>query len=167
MRSLAKLLSLYSNVTMVFVYPPHPKLELSEDLQEYLDNAGVEVIKENRLEDVIDKIDVLYMTRIQHEHDHGDLYDEEALRACQLNSDLVAKMRDYAAILHPFPRDGRNPEIPFEIDTDPRAMYFEQSYNGMWVRAALLCHLFHQSAEVYYFYEKKFTGRHDYNEKVL
>ncbi len=166
-RSLAKLLSLYKNVTMYFVHPPHPKLELSADLAEFLSKADVEIYQEHRLENVLDKIDVLYMTRIQHEHDHGDEYDEEAMKACQLTADGVTKMRDYAAILHPFPRDGRNPEIEFEIDNDPRAMYFEQSYNGMWVRAALLSHLFRVDSEVYYFYEKKFSERHNYNEGVL
>lgn len=166
-RSLAKLLALHKDVKMYFVYPPHPKLALSPDLEEYLLNAGVKIEQEHRLVDVIDKIDVLYMTRIQHEHDHDDQYNEEEMRACQLNEDLVVQMKDYAAILHPFPRDGRNPEIPFEIDTDPRAMYFEQSYNGMWVRAALLNHLFRMDSEVYHYYEKNFTARHDYNESVL
>lgn len=166
-RSLAKLLSLYDNVTMYFVFPPHEKLALSADLESFLLDAGVTVYQEHRLRDVIDKIDVLYMTRIQHEHDHGDNYNKKDMKECQLSTDLVAQMKDYAAILHPFPRDGRNPEIPFEIDPDSRARYFEQSYNGMWARAALLSHLFHMDSEIYHYYEKKFSGHHDYNEGVL
>ncbi len=156
-RSLANLLALYENVTMVFIYPPHPKLELSADLREYLLEKEVRVQEGNRLEDVIGDVDVLYMTRIQHEHDQGDEYDEDAIRACHLTTDLVAAMKEYAAIMHPFPRNGRDPEIPFEIDDDPRAMYFEQSHNGLWVRAALLGYLFNVDGKVYSEHEKMFA----------
>jgi aspartate carbamoyltransferase len=166
-RSLAQLLALYRNVTMHFVYPPHPKLRLSDDLRQYLMTAGVKITEGDDVAEVIRDIDVLYMTRIQHEHDQGDHYDEEALRKCMLTPDLVARMKDYAAILHPFPRNGMNPEIPFEIDNDPRARYFEQSQSGMWVRAALLSYLFSVDAEVYSHHEKMFSERHDYNERVL
>jgi aspartate carbamoyltransferase len=166
-RSLASLLTLYKDVTMVFVYPEHPKLRLSDDLRDYLLEKGVHIEERHRLTDVIRDVDVLYMTRIQHEHDQGDLYDSDAIRACHLTSDLVTQMRDYAAIMHPFPRNGRDPEIPFEIDEDPRAMYFEQSHNGLWVRAALLGYLFNVDGKVYSEHEKMFARKHDYNLGVL
>src|SRR5436190_5372620 len=70
-RSLAQLLALYKNVTMHFVYPPHPRLEMSDDLREYLLTAGVKITEGHSLKAVIGDIDVLYMTRIQHEHDKG------------------------------------------------------------------------------------------------
>jgi aspartate carbamoyltransferase len=169
-RSLATLLTLYNNVKMYFVYPPHPKLALSSELRDALLDLAKErgkhltIADSHRLSDVIDDVDVLYMTRIQREHDRGEQYRPEDLKACQLTSDLVARMRDYAAIMHPFPRNGRDPEIPFEIDDDPRAFYFEQSHNGMWVRAALLCYLFNVDGEVYGEHERRFARRHDYNE---
>lgn len=166
-RSLATLLALYKNVTMIFVYPPHPKLELSRDLREFLEERHVRVEEKHRLSEVIRDVDVLYMTRIQHEHDQGDHYDEEAIRACHLTTELVAQMRDYAAIMHPFPRNGRDPEIPFEVDDDARAMYFEQSHNGLWVRAALLGYLFNVDGKVYSEHEKMFARKHDYNMGVL
>jgi aspartate carbamoyltransferase catalytic subunit len=166
-RSLATLLSLYDDVTMHFLYPPHPKLELSADLRDFLQDRGVRVKEAHTLKEVIRDIDVLYMTRIQREHDTDEQYDAEALRECQLTTDLVHEMKDYAAILHPFPRNGRDPEIPFEIDDDPRAMYFEQSHNGKWVRAALLAYLFNVDGEIYGEHEKMFSKRHDYNEAVL
>jgi aspartate carbamoyltransferase len=166
-RSLAKLLALYEDVTMVFVYPPHPKLQLSDDLRDYLEDRRVRVIEGHRLSEFIRDIDVLYMTRIQHEHDQGDQYDPDAIRACQLNTDLVPQMKEYAAIMHPFPRNGRDPEIPFDIDDDPRAMYFEQSHNGLWVRAALLGYLFNVDGKVYSEHERMFARRHDYNLGVL
>ena len=166
-RSLSYLLALYRNIKMHFVYPPHPKLQLSDDLREHLLRSGVTVTEGHNLKDVIGDIDVLYMTRIQHEHDKGDHYDEEALKECMLTPDLVARMKEYAAIMHPFPRNGKCPEIPFEIDHDPRAHYFDQSRNGMWVRAALISYLFNADAEVYSYHEKMFAERHDYNLGVL
>jgi aspartate carbamoyltransferase catalytic subunit len=166
-RSLATLLALYENITMYFVYPPNPKLTLSPDLKDFLLERKVQVIETHRLDQVIEDVDVLYMTRIQREHDVNDDYDPEDLKACQLSSELVARMKDYAAILHPFPRNGRDPEIPFEIDGDPRAWYFEQSNNGMWVRAALLGYLFGVDSEIFTKHETLFAKRHDYNEEAL
>ena len=166
-RSLATLLSLYDNVTMHFIYPPHPKLQISADLRDFLLEKGVKIHEGHALQDVIRDIDVLYMTRIQTEHDKNAAYDLDSLNACKLTDDLVAQMKEYAAILHPFPRNGRDPEIPFTVDDDPRAMYFEQSNNGMWVRAALLCYLFGVDGEVYSEHEKRFARKHDYNEAVL
>lgn len=166
-RSLATLLALYNDVTMHFIYPPHPKLQMSPDLREFLLDRKVRFYEGHDLAEVIRDIDVLYMTRIQREHDKEEHYDEEALAKCRLTTELVDDMKDYAAILHPFPRNGRDPEIPFETDDDPRAMYFEQSYNGMWVRAALLAYLFNVDGEVYSEHEKVFARHHDYNEGVL
>jgi aspartate carbamoyltransferase len=166
-RSLATLLSLYEGVRMYFIYPPHPKLQMSDDLREFLTEKGIPFDEAHSLKQVIGEIDMLYMTRIQHEHDAGDHYDPELLKECQLTTDLVHQMKDYAAIMHPFPRNGRDPEIPFEIDDDPRAMYFEQSHNGMWVRAALLAYLFDVDGEIFGEHERMFSKRHDYNEAVL
>ena len=85
------------------------------------------------------------MTRIQREHNSDETEAEIAsidLSPFKLNRDRVASMKSYAPILHPFPRDSIVGEIPTEIDSDPRAMYFRQARNGMWARAALLVHLF-------------------------
>jgi aspartate carbamoyltransferase catalytic subunit len=167
-RSLATLLAkCYENLKMVFIYPPHPKLALSSDLRDYLLERRVKVYEGHDLQEVIGDIDVLYMTRIQHEHDRDDRYDPGTLKNCQLRPEQAAAMKEYAAIMHPFPRNGRDPEIPFEIDDDPRAMYFEQSHNGMWVRAALLSYLFNVDGEITSEHERVFSKTHDYNVGVL
>ena len=72
-------------------------------------------------------------------------------------------MRPYAPILHPFPRDQHFGEIPPEIDADPRAMYFRQARNGMWVRAALLAHLLDADGAIDRYYHRKFNERHEYS----
>ena len=50
-------------------------------------------------------------------------------------------------------------EIPIEIDSDPRAMYFRQARNGMWVRAALLVHLFDEADNLYFAYSDVMKSR--------
>ena len=66
-------------------------------------------------------------------------------------------MKSYAPILHPFPRDQHFGEIPPEIDDDPRAMYFRQARNGMWIRAALLAHIFNVDHQISRFFHEHST----------
>jgi len=162
-RSLAELLAGYEGVTLAFVAPRHPTLSLGDDLRERLASRGIRIFEVDSLEEPIDgrplieQVDALYMTRIQKEH--NDPADEAAFATIdfsryKLTRELVARMKSYAPILHPFPRDQHFGEIPPEIDADPRAMYFRQARNGMWIRAALLAHIFnvdHQIAR--YFHE--------------
>jgi aspartate carbamoyltransferase catalytic subunit len=161
-RSLAALLAQYADVTLVFVAPDHPALRLGNDLRRRLDQRGVRMVELESLESPLDgapaieQFDALYMTRIQKEHSLAT--DEPAFARIdfsqyKLTTELVRRMKPYAPILHPFPRDQHFGEIPPEIDDDPRAMYFRQARNGMWVRAALLAHLFnvdHQVARYYH-----------------
>ena len=150
-RSLAALLAQYEGVTLVFIAPKCPTLALRDDLRQRLAKQGVRMFEVESFHEqidgrcVIEQIDALYMTRIQSEHNNPD--DEAAFQAIdfsnyKLTRELVARMKRYAPILHPFPRDQHFGEIPPEIDDDPRAMYFRQARNGMWIRAALLAHLF-------------------------
>ncbi len=118
----------------------------------------------------IEAVDCLYMTRIQREHDTTE--DIEGYRNIDLSKyclsrELVNRMKDYAPILHPFPRDSRIGEIPTDIDTDPRAMYFHQVRNGMWIRAALLAYLFDVDQRIASRFRKDFEEFHDYNIGVL
>src|SRR5205823_11751336 len=139
-RSLAYLLAQTQGARMRFVAPPHPKLQLSRDLKEFLLGRGVEVSEHSRLVEVIDEADALDMTRVQNGHNtdaDASLLDSDALERIRLTSELADRMKEYAIILHPFPH---NQELPPELDENPRSRYFEQAVNGMWCRAALLAH---------------------------
>ncbi|MCA9117042.1 MAG: hypothetical protein KDA79_18350 [Planctomycetaceae bacterium] len=176
-RSLAQLLSRWNNITMYFIAPDHPRLRLGADLKNRLLDAGVRVHEVQSFDDagedgrpVIESVDCLYMTRVQQEHDKGheaDAYAGADMTRYRLNRELVNRMKDYAAILHPFPRDSRVGEIPTEIDNDPRAMYFRQARNGMWARAALLAFLFDVDGRIASRFQKDFSDFHDYNVGVL
>lgn len=150
-RSLAALLANYEGVKLIFIAPDDPTLSLSDDLRRRLRERNVKVVEVDSLEEsvdgapVIEQVDALYMTRIQKEHNNTAdeaKFAQLDLSRYKLNSELVARMKPYAPILHPFPRDQHFGEIPPEIDDDPRAMYFRQARNGMWIRAALLASIF-------------------------
>jgi len=161
-RSLAALLAQYAGVTLVFVAPDHPILRLGSDVRLRLEQRGVRMVEIESLDSPLDgapaieQFDALYMTRIQKEHNLAADEMEFAridFSKYKLTPELVRRMKPYAPILHPFPRDQHFGEVPPEIDNDPRAMYFRQARNGMWVRAALLAHLFnvdHQVARYYH-----------------
>lgn len=164
-RSLVELLSLFQDVTMYFIAPEHETLKLDVDLRSRLVDAGVNLHEFDSLDATLDgvpileRIDCLYMTRIQREHNSSQQEAEiDALDLSQyrLSVDRVSRMKTYAPILHPFPRDSVVQEIPTEIDQDPRAMYFRQARNGMWARAALLVHLFDVVDDLHYLYDKAF-----------
>lgn len=172
-RSLAMLLALYENVRLVFVAPDHPKLAMKEDLRERLADRNVRFYEVDSFEEkldgkpVIEQLDALYMTRIQKEHnDPADAASFAAIdfsKYC-LSSELVSRMKEFAPILHPFPRDQHFGEIPPEIDNDPRAMYFRQARNGMWIRAALLAHVFDADRLISRHFLTEYVERHNYNE---
>jgi len=155
-RSLSTLLSLWPDVTIYFIYPDYAKLAPYEDMLTRLREAGVRVEHSHALGEVVDQLDVLYMTRIQHEHDTDEdraFFETYRHEDFCLTPELLTPMKDYCAIMHPFPR---NEEIPFEIDSDPRAMYFRQARNGMWIRAALLAHIFDVDGRIVNFYQKNY-----------
>jgi len=160
-RSLAELLAGYEGVTLAFVSPRHPTLMLGDDLRQRLAARNVRIFEVDSLEEpiegrpVIEQVDALYMTRIQKEHDRpADVasFADIDFSRYKLTRELVSRMKSYAPILHPFPRDQHFGEIPPEIDDDPRAMYFRQARNGMWIRAALLAHIFNVDHQISRFF---------------
>jgi len=173
-RSLASLLANYEGVTLIFVSPGDPTLALRDDLRTRLLDRGVKILEVGSFDDsidgvpVIEALDALYMTRIQKEHNTPG--EDEKLAALDLSRykltpELTARMKTYAPILHPFPRDQHFGEIPPEIDNDPRAMYFRQARNGMWIRAALLASIFGVDHQIDRFFHDQYSERHHYNEE--
>ncbi len=172
-RSLASLLANYKGVTLIFVAPNDPTLALKDDLRRRLTDRGVRLVEVESFEEhvdgksVIEQLDALYMTRIQKEHNNSDdeaHFAQLDLSHCKLTTRLVARMKTYAPILHPFPRDQHFGEIPPEIDDDPRAMYFRQARNGMWVRAALLATVFGVEHQISRFFHDEYSEWHNYND---
>ncbi|SPE44996.1 Aspartate carbamoyltransferase [Candidatus Sulfotelmatobacter sp. SbA7] len=133
-RSLAYLLAKFERVKLFFVSPP--QLQMKPDILDYLDEHGVRYELESEIDRVIGEVDVVYQTRIRPERVRDtDGRENEGLRRYAIDSTVVQRMKPDALILHPLPR---TVELDKSVDADPRAMYFRQAMNGLYVRMALL-----------------------------
>lgn len=135
--SLLPLLSLYKGVTIRLVSPA--ALALPEADKEELRKNNIAFEETADLAEAAKTADVIYMTRIQKER-FGDASEYERLKDSYiLGLDTLALMKGKAIIMHPLPRIN---EIAPEVDADPRAAYFRQAKNGLYVRMALLRSIF-------------------------
>jgi aspartate carbamoyltransferase catalytic subunit len=133
-RSLAYLLSKFRGVTIYFVAPP--LLKMKEDILEHLRERNVSFVEETVLDKVLPEVDVVYQTRVQKERFGDRIADYEKCRGVYIiNQDSLRLMKPKSIIMHPLPR---LEEITMEVDEDPRAAYFRQAQNGLYVRMALL-----------------------------
>jgi aspartate carbamoyltransferase catalytic subunit len=128
-RSLAYLLAKFERIKMYFVSPP--ETQMKHDILAYLDEHGVQYVQESDLDRVVSEADVVYQTRIRPER----LCDRAALQRYAIDSSVLRQMKADALILHPLPR---TVELDKSVDDDPRALYFRQARNGLYVRMALL-----------------------------
>jgi aspartate carbamoyltransferase catalytic subunit len=130
--SLTRLLVQY-DVKLTFVSPEILRLTL--DLMNAVREAGLPVHETYNVADVIEDVDVLYVTRVQKERFSDIDQYNEVQGFYSITPALMARARERMIVMHPLPRVG---EIDPAVDTDPRAAYFRQMYNGMLVRMALL-----------------------------
>lgn len=128
-RSLAYLLAKFERVKIFFVSPP--ELQMKPDILAYLDEHGVRYEIESDIERVVGEVDVVYQTRIRPERISGG----QGVKRFAIDSTVLEKMKRNALILHPLPR---TVELDKTVDDDPRALYFRQAANGLYVRMALL-----------------------------
>lgn len=135
-RSLSVLLAMYSKVHQIFVAPQ--EFQIGGDVLKHLTTSGTSWELSSDLESVMPRADAVYMTRVQDEWDDSSSQKVDISRYC-LSAEMLKAMKQSAVIMHPLPR--RN-EIPTEIDHDPRAMYWRQMRNGMWIRVALISRIF-------------------------
>ncbi|MDZ7815792.1 MAG: aspartate carbamoyltransferase [Planctomycetota bacterium] len=147
-RSLAQLLTNFEDIEMYFVAPP--ELQIESDITDILDERGVKWQKADKLEDVVPLIDAVYMTRLQDEWDDKGESRNIDFADFNFSKKLLKQLKPSAVIMHPLPR--RN-EIPDEIDNDPRAVYWRQVRNGMWIRAALFATIFRRDDVISDYYE--------------
>ncbi len=128
-RSLARLLSLYKGNRITFVSVP--ELQADPQLRAELEKAGLSFTMTDDMLTALATADVVYWTRLQKER----LADSEVESHFVIDKTALAAMQHDAIIMHPLPRVG---EITDDVDSDPRAKYFEQAQNGLYIRAALL-----------------------------
>jgi aspartate carbamoyltransferase catalytic subunit len=128
-RSLTYLLAKFDRVKLFFVSPP--ELQMKPDILEYLDEHGIQYEIASDINRVVGEVDVVYQTRIRPDR----MRDSANLQQFAIDSAVLNRMKSDALILHPLPR---TVELDKSVDDDPRALYFRQARNGLFVRMALL-----------------------------
>jgi len=136
-RSLAYLMKNYEKVKLVFVSPDDFKMD--DDIKSHLDEHKVEWVETDSLRDALPELDAVYMTRLQSEHDVASESKSFDYQKFSFGVKDLQLLPEQAIIMHPLPRGG---ELALEVDEDPRAMYWRQERNGMWMRVAALLKVF-------------------------
>lgn len=135
--SLITAMSRYKNIKFILISPE--ELVIPEYVKkEVLEKNHIEWCETRDIEEYIDKLDILYMTRVQKERFFNE---EDYLRLKDyyiLNEEKLEKAKDDLAILHPLPRVN---EISTDVDDDKRACYFKQVEYGKYIRMALILKL--------------------------
>jgi len=130
--SLTRLLCLY-DTQFTFVSPE--MLRLPREIVDELEASGHRYAEQRELGDAIGEIDVLYVTRVQKERFEDPEQYEQLKDVYVVDPELLSHAKQDMIVMHPLPRVY---ELSMEVDDDPRAAYFRQMENGMYIRMALL-----------------------------
>jgi len=155
-RSLALMLSkLPKEEALKFYFVAPSNYQIKDDILEQLKKENIDYELTDNWEELMSKIDIVYMTRLQNEHDKKNwLYylknklgisPDNARSNYIINKNNINKLKPDCKIMHPLPR---RLEIGIEVDKDNRAVYWEQVENGMWVRVALIALLFKKEKQI-------------------
>ena len=135
--SLIKAISRYDNIKFVLISPEELKVP-DYIINEVMIKNGIQFEEAEKMEDVIDKLDILYMTRVQRERFFNEQDYIRLKDSYILDNEKMRLASPNMIVLHPLPRVN---EIAYEVDSDSRAYYFNQAQNGMYVRMALITKL--------------------------
>lgn len=125
--------STHFNQRLYFVSPS--SLEMPKSICDELREKQIKFTYHKDIDEVLDKIDILYMTRIQEERFPHKFEYEQVKNSYVLKPEHLKRAKKNLRVLHPFPRLN---EIDREVDRTPYAYYFEQAQNGLFIRQALL-----------------------------
>ena len=132
--SLVAAMARYSGVRFVFISPDELKFP-RYIIEDELDPRGIPYEEVSTLEEAMPKLDILYMTRVQKERFFNEADYIRLKDTYILTPDKLVPAKEDLAIMHPLPRVN---EISIAVDDDPRACYFPQAKNGMFIRMALI-----------------------------
>jgi len=131
--SIVYALSKFSDIEFDLISPRG--LSMPQYMIDFLNNSGIKYNITEDLDSAIPSLDILYMTRVQKERFRDPLEYEQYAGVYILNREKLSAAKNDMLVMHPLPRVD---EIAYDVDDDPRAVYFEQVRNGMYIRMALL-----------------------------
>lgn len=131
--SLAQALSKFENIIIYFI--SHKILQIPSSIKLFLKERNINFKEYENMADIINEVDILYMTRIQKER-FDDLMEYEKIKNYYiLNLKMLDNVKNNLKIMHPLPRVD---EINIDVDDTKYAYYFQQAQNGLYIRQAIL-----------------------------
>lgn len=134
-RTVHSLMMAMSNYNPIFNFVSHSRLKMPDEYKYFLDEKGIKYFEHESFNDIISEADIIYMTRVQCERFTDPIEYEKTKNTYVLTNDMLTGTKDTMKILHPLPRVN---EIDIDVDSNPKAYYFEQAKNGVYTRQAIL-----------------------------
>lgn len=134
--SLLMAMSQFRNPIFNFVAPP--ELAMPDEYKHFLSQKGIRYFEHLEINDIINQADIIYMTRVQKERFIDPVEYEKVKNVYILQNEMLAGTKSTVKILHPLPRIN---EIHTDVDSNPKAYYFDQARNGVYTRMAIISHL--------------------------
>ena len=134
-RTVHSLVEAMSNFNTTFHLVSPESLKLPSQVKMHIKRKNLKYFQYTEIPDVMDKVDILYMTRVQRER-FLDIQDYEKVKnSYVLDKSMLVNCKPNMKVLHPLPRVN---EIATNVDATPQAYYFQQAQNGVYVRQALI-----------------------------
>ena len=134
-RTVHSLVIALTNFNCTFHLVSPVELKLPSAVKHHIKEKKLEYYQYTSMEEVIDKVDILYMTRIQRERFSDPMEYEKIKNSYVLRNEMLNNTKKNLKILHPLPRVN---EIDEDVDENSKAYYFQQALNGVFVRQALI-----------------------------
>ncbi len=144
-RTVHSLLMALSHFSPNFSFISPEELKMPEEYKEFLSQKGISFTEDREFLPYINDADIIYMTRVQKERFSDPIEYEKVKDAYVLRNDMLSQTRPNVKILHPLPRVN---EIDCDVDDNPKAYYFTQALNGMFVRQAIIASILGVAPEI-------------------
>ncbi|MCM1452611.1 MAG: aspartate carbamoyltransferase [Clostridium sp.] len=136
-RTVHSLLQAMSYFRPKFRFVACKELQMPEEYLKFCDEKGIEyVCTTNFSPEIINESDIIYMTRVQRERFTDIMEYERVKDLYTLHNSMLDNSKPNLRILHPLPRVN---EIAYDVDSNPKAYYFDQARNGLYARQAIIC----------------------------
>ncbi len=133
-RTVHSLLQAMSNFNPVFHFISHKKLRIPDEYKLFLNDRNIKYYEYEEFVN-LEKADIIYMTRVQKERFADPIEYEKTKDVYILKNKMLDETKENLRILHPLPRVN---EIQTDVDKNPKAYYFQQAKNGVYVRQAII-----------------------------
>ena len=134
-RTVHSLLMAMSHFNPTFHFVSPEELRMPREYKLFLEEHGIPYYEHGELADIIEDADISYMTRVQKERFSDPMEYERVKNAYVLKKDMLENTKENMRVLHPLPRVN---EIHPDVDSSPKAYYFDQARNGVFARMALI-----------------------------